>query len=318
MAESTVFDSVFKTMAHKMPKLMIPFINEVFDRDYPQDTELVHFSNEHETLRGTKIDDTVFRLGSKIYHIECQSTTDTNMVVRMIEYDFAIALEGALSAGEPYEMDFPASCVLYLRHDNNTPDTLKIKVNLPDSKSFVYHTKVVKAQRYTCDDIQQKDLLILLPFYLMRFERDIAKLAPDATEANELITACVDLRAVLEQATLNKMDDLLYEGLLELIIKVSDYLLRAHKPLQERVKRTMGGEVLELMRERAERLRLEALEKGREEGIERGIEQGANQTTAVFSEFLKAHGVDEELIEQAVVAVNARCKANKGQKATAE
>ncbi len=46
------------------------------------------------------------------YHIECQSTHDSSMVVRMIEYDFAIALEEAIRNGTPYEMNFPESCVL--------------------------------------------------------------------------------------------------------------------------------------------------------------------------------------------------------------
>ena len=30
----TVFDSVFKTMVRKAPRLLIPFINEVFGRNY--------------------------------------------------------------------------------------------------------------------------------------------------------------------------------------------------------------------------------------------------------------------------------------------
>jgi hypothetical protein len=314
VVENTIFDSVFKTMAHKMPKLLIPFINEVFGRRYPRDAEIVQFSNEHETLRGTKIDDTVFRLGSKIYHVECQSTADSNMVVRMIEYDFAIALEVALSSGTPYEMDFPASCVLYLRHNESTPDMLKIKVNLPNGESFLYRTKVVKAQSYSCEDLQKKNLLFLMPFYLMRFEQEIARLAPDATEANGLMAACAELRTALELATLSEGNDLLYEELLELIIKVSDYLLRAHESLRERARKAMGGEVLELMHERAERLRKEALEAGKKEGREEGREEGADQAATAFSEFLKARGVDEGLIEGAVAAVHAKWEASKSQK----
>lgn len=42
----------------------------------------------------------------------------------------------------------------------------------------------------------------------------------------------------------------------------------------------MGGEVLELMRERAERLEREAREQGIEQGIERGIREGTGQAIA--------------------------------------
>jgi hypothetical protein len=78
-------------MVHKAPQLLVPFINEVFGRNYPDDSEIIRFNSEHEGHKGTIIDDSVFRLQSKIYHVECQSTPDSSMVVRMIEYDFAIA-----------------------------------------------------------------------------------------------------------------------------------------------------------------------------------------------------------------------------------
>ena len=146
MEGNTVFDSVFKTMVHKAPRLLIPFINEVFGRSYSEESEIIRFNSEHEGSKGTIIDDSVFRLQDKIYHVECQSTADSNMVVRMIEYDFAIALEDALRKGKPYRLEFPASCVLYLRHSNATPDTLALEVVLPNGGSFDYEVKVFKAQ----------------------------------------------------------------------------------------------------------------------------------------------------------------------------
>ena len=179
MADNTVFDSVFKTMVHKLPQLVVPFINEAFGRDYPDDEPIAQFNSEHEGPRGTTIADTVFRLADKVYHVECQSTPDYNMVVRMIEYDFAIALEGALATGEPYEMSFPESCVLFLRHTASTPDALTIKVNLPGGGSFDYAARVVKAQLFDRDEIFEKRLLILLPYYLMRYEGTLPKIAGD-------------------------------------------------------------------------------------------------------------------------------------------
>ena len=80
MADNTVFDSVFKTMVHKAPQLVVPFINEAFGRSYPSDAPIVQFNSEHEGPGGSTIADSVFRLGGKIYHLECQSTPDSNMV----------------------------------------------------------------------------------------------------------------------------------------------------------------------------------------------------------------------------------------------
>lgn len=49
---------------------------------------------------------------------------DTTMAVRMIEYDFATAVEFARKQGRRYRMEFPRSCVLY-PSGSNTPDFWK-------------------------------------------------------------------------------------------------------------------------------------------------------------------------------------------------
>lgn len=218
LEDNTIYDSVFKTMLRKMPQLLVPFINECFSREYPLGTEIVQFTDEHQTPRGTVIDDSVFRLGDKIYHIECQSTPDTKMVLRMIEYDFSIALERAVSAGAPFQMDFPESCVLFLRDTPSTPDALQMRVNLPDGGFFMYQTGVVKAQRFTSDEIFDKHLLLLMPYYLMRYERELEKIAGDDQRTAQLIAECSQMRGKFEMLTLGAGDEVLYEELTELII----------------------------------------------------------------------------------------------------
>lgn len=314
MADNTVFDSVFKTMVQKEPRLLIPFVNEVFCRNYPQDAQIVRFSDEHEGVRGTVIDDTVFRLQDKIYHVECQSTADSAMVIRMIEYDFPIALESALDAGAPYGMEFPASCVLFLRHGKNTPDELSIKVKLPSGDSFDYVTKVVKAQSYSSQQLVAKRLLILVPYYLMRYEQDIPQIANDPMLADQLIAKCSELRGELESLTVKSGDTVLYEELVELIIKVSDHLFASTEALRKRVRKAMGGEVLELMRERAARLEREAETRGIELGIEQGIEQGQERGIKTLSEELRAQGVDGALIEAAIATIRARSQESTSKK----
>ena len=227
MADNTVYDSIFKTMAHRAPRLMVPLINLAFGRDYPLDEPIVQLSNEQEEAREPRVTDSVFRLRDKLYHVECQSTADSSMVVRMIEYDFAIALKGAIVSGEPYEMDFPESCVLFLRHTSGTPDALSMRVNLPGGQSFDYETKVVKAQALTSEEIFEKGLLLLLPYYLMRHERALEQIEGDDARTNALIAECSDLRARLEAATLGEGDPLLYEQLLELIIRVVDHMMES-------------------------------------------------------------------------------------------
>ena len=95
MENSTIFDDVFQTIKEKMPELVIPLINEAFGTTYALDAPILRGENEHHTANGKVITDSYLIIGSRKYHLECQSTEDSTMILRMIEYDFAIGLEYA-------------------------------------------------------------------------------------------------------------------------------------------------------------------------------------------------------------------------------
>lgn len=90
---NTIFDDVFRTMIEKMPYLAVPLINEVFHTSYPENVPIVQLRNEHQQENGEIITDSCLKIAGKLYHIECQSVDDTTMAIRMIEYDFSIAIE---------------------------------------------------------------------------------------------------------------------------------------------------------------------------------------------------------------------------------
>lgn len=65
------FDRTFRTMAEKMPELLIPLINEVFGTDYPLDEEVVQLRNEHQKDKDSITTDSFIRICNTMYHIEC-------------------------------------------------------------------------------------------------------------------------------------------------------------------------------------------------------------------------------------------------------
>ncbi|MCR5420197.1 MAG: hypothetical protein K6E98_04245 [Lachnospiraceae bacterium] len=244
----STFDNVFRTIAQKMPFMMVALINEVFDKNYPDNVKYTQLRNEFLTEEGKIITDSIFMIKNKYYHIECQSNPDSTMEVRMIEYDFMIAHEHARKEKGTYVINFPESAVLYLRHKKNTPDNLKVIVNMPNGESFDYNTKVIKAQNYTKDEIFQKKLLILVPFYLMRYESMFSRIDTDSKKRVSFLKECEDLRIRLEKEVGKK--EALYADLISMIIKVSDHLLEEHKAVKKGVKDIMGGKVLELSSEK--------------------------------------------------------------------
>ena len=102
---NTIFDDVFRTMIEKMPYLAVPLINEVFHTSYPENVPIVQLRNEHQQENGEIITDSCLKIAGKLYHIECQSVDDTTMAIRMIEYDFSIAIENA-------QMDIPEAMLM--------------------------------------------------------------------------------------------------------------------------------------------------------------------------------------------------------------
>ena len=268
---NTIFDDVFRTMVEKIPQLAVPLINEVFQTSYPEDVEIIQLRNEHHQETGEIITDSCLRIGRKLYHIECQSVDDTTMAIRMIEYDFAIALDSARKYGRRYRMEFPKSCVLYLRSGKNTPDFLEVEVVFPDGKIQVYRIPTVKLDEYTKDKIFEKNLLMFLPFYIMRYEKEIHRINQDQEKLQSLLDEYEDIRVMLEKELTETGKSELYTDLTKLIIKIADYIFREEDNVRKGIGDIMGGKVLEL---ESERLKAEGKAIGRAEGEAIGQARG--------------------------------------------
>lgn len=264
--DGTIFDDVFRTMAEKMPSLLIPLINEVFHRNYPKNERIELMKNEHMTESGKIISDSHFRIRDSRYHIECQSRPDGTIAIRMLEYDIAIALSHARQVGTNFYVKFPQSCVLYLRHNSNTKETETVTVEFADGTTYVYHVPIIRVQSYSKKEIFAKRLLLFLPYYLMRYEKELSEICSDGDRLQTLLFEFEEIKQQLEAAC-SEDEGQIYTDLNKLIIKISDYLLRGKPEVRKGVDKIMGGEVLELYSEKL-------IREGKEEGIKEGIKEG--------------------------------------------
>ena len=247
---NTIFDDVFRTMIEKMPYLAVPLINEVFHTSYPEDVKITQLRNEHQQKDGEIITDSCLLIGKKMYHIECQSTDDTTMAIRMIEYDFAIAVENAEKQGRRYRIEFPRSCVLFLRSSGNTPDYLEADVIFPDGKTHVYSIPAIKMADYTKDHIFEKNLLMLLPFYIMRYEKKKYDMRKNLELLQILLDEYDEIRINLEKELTKTGKAELYTNLTKLIVKIADHIFEKEEDIRKGIGDVMGGKVLELESER--------------------------------------------------------------------
>ena len=297
MTNNTIFDDVFRTMVEKMTYLVVPLINEVFHTSYPEDVKIVHLRNEHQMEDGELITDARLLIGDKVYHIECQSVDDTTMSIRMFEYDLAIALENRRKVGRRFFVEFPRSCVIYLRTTRNTPDVEEVELLFPDGQVCVYRVPTVKLERYTKDSIFEKNLLLLLPFYVMRYEDAAHTIGEDSEKLQGLLKEYEDIRINLEKELSTAGRSELYTDLNKLIIRISNYIFREEEKVRKGVDEVMGGKVLQL---ESERLREEGLAIGKAEGKA----EGEARLSALINRLILEGRSDE--IQKVVTDVNRR------------
>lgn len=285
---NTIYDDVFRTIVDKMPKLLIPVINEVFHTDYSQDEEIVFLKNENYSTDGKVVTDTCMVIRKHMYHIECQSRPDTHMEIRMIEYDFLVALNNAKKVADEYVMELPRSATLYLRHTKKTPDYLKVTLLIPDARNtanvrkVTYETPVVKVQEYTKEEIFKKDLVAFLPYYIMRYEKQLPTINNDKEQLQALLKEYEEIRDALSAELQENHDSALYIDLIKLILRISDYFLASEEEVKKGVADVMGGTVLQLESERL-----------LAEGITQGISEGTARFAKLVELLLAQNKVDE-------------------------
>ena len=100
---STIFDDVFRTIAQKMPQLLIPLINEVFHTSYSEEEPFEQLRNEHYEKFGTVVTDSIVRKleelkkqGHKLL-IDDFGMGHTSLLYLQSEYFDVVKLDGSLT-----------------------------------------------------------------------------------------------------------------------------------------------------------------------------------------------------------------------------
>ncbi len=270
---TTIFDDVFRTMLEKMPELVIPVINEVFETSYEKTEKIWQSKNEHLTPNGKIITDSCLYIQDKIYHLECQSQDDSTMVIRMIEYDFAIALNNIKFKNGIYEMEFPRSCVIFLRKYN--PEHLHMRIHFQDGFSHTYQVPAINIQDYTKDEIFEKHLFMFLPYYIMKYEKEYDKIEKDETKLTYFLKELADIQKKIQLVFKQEEKSSYYRYMIELITQIANHMLRNKKTLKERIGDIMGGKVLELETDRIiAESKAKGFAEGKAEGMEKGMAEG--------------------------------------------
>ena len=266
-----IYDGAFRTILNDCRKLIIPVINEIFGEEYTGDEKIEFLPNEHfidqqDAADKERITDTNFRITGRIikkYHLECESSLpDGRITVRLFEYDAQIALDEGEVTEETLTVTFPNTAVLYLRTYKNTPDKMKYVIITPGG-TVRYDVPVMKVQNYTLDDIFEKRLLLLIPFYIFSYEKNFPEYNSSGQKLEELKSEY--------QGILERLDGLERRGvvgafekrtIIDLTGDVIKEIAQKYENVQKGVGDMMRGALIET---EARRLRDEAKKEAKKE-----------------------------------------------------
>ena len=186
------------------------------------------------------------------------------MEIRMWEYDTQIALLNAEYREGVLYVDFPDSAVIYLRSNPNTPDELKICIRAA-RKELKYGIPILKVKNYTLEDIFERRLWMLIPFYIFRYEKELSQIDSDEDRLKKLRKEYERVAEMLDQECKNgRMRSVTGGALCELSRTVVEKLASKYENVEKEVAEVMGGKVLTY---RSKELYQEALAKGIEQGL---------------------------------------------------
>ena len=126
----------------------------------------------------------------------------------------------------------------------------------------------IRDRNYTVDSIFEKQLLILLPYHILRYESYLKNSGSNTKKLEQLLTDYQKISNALEQCTDDKKSAL-YIDIIILIEKIADYIIpKNNEKIRERLGDLMGGKILQL---ESERLREEGQKTERVRAIQNMI-----------------------------------------------
>lgn len=174
-----LFDSTFKKILTLSSKAVVNMINGLFDMSYDPDTSTVSYhwteSVKDDNSMSTTLADTILVINdSDAYHIEAQMIKDETIVFRVFSYGAGYADKTRTILHDEnnqylYRIRFPEPCVIYLSNvPKSVPDTYSLLVDFGHDRETNYEVPVVKLANCSAEEINNRKMVILIPFFLLK------------------------------------------------------------------------------------------------------------------------------------------------------
>ena len=224
------YDDAYRTMESECDDLLIPFVNYFHNENYDKTAKIIRGRNEHfiehaDHSGDKRITDSSFGIEFnshiKNYHYECESSRyDDSLLIRMFEYDAQIALDKAELGRHHIRVEFPNSGILLLRGKGNFDS---VTVEIVTSRGCVEYPVIVRRMSgLSIDEIFEKHLYMLLPFYIFNLEGKLNLINENGEELEKFSKFYIEIIERLEsEMSRGYLSQFSYGVIISLVHKVA-------------------------------------------------------------------------------------------------
>ena len=224
--------------------------------------------------------------------MECQSIDDDTLLIRIFEYITQEALDSGFITKYKLTVTIPHAAVLFLRSKKSTPHSMNIVINTPGG-SVSFDIPIMKVQSYSLQQIFDKKLLFLLPFYIFNLEKNFPLYEASEEALENLKKVYIDFMDRLEkEVTEGHISAYYRRTILDMSKKVLENIAAKYQNVQKGVSDIMGGRVLEHEGKTI-------YNAGIKEGIAVGEERGRREANFETARRLRDMGMSDNDIHRA-------------------
>jgi len=214
-----IYDLILKSVLDLSPSAVVGLMNGLFDESFPPDSEVIRTATETVavTKSGTKKSESDKMLTIKTgeilrrFHIDAEiSSNNKEMVIRVFDYGYRDALLYKTTEDGNIVLKFPQPKLIYLEHWSTAPDTVTLELDFWGQSKAKFTVPTMKFLDYSVEELDKRNMVILLPLYLLKLRRKIVAAKEKGSEA--LKQYVPELKALLNDDILGTIENNVNNG----------------------------------------------------------------------------------------------------------
>lgn len=172
-----ICDKIFKKILTLSSGAVINLINGLYGTNYAKDSIITYNWTEFvaDDLKRILADTIITINNVDTYHMEAQMTEDEDIIFRVFEYSFSHAGRTRVSDRYGCRLNLPQPKIIYLYSSENVPDEYTLSMYVGNEKLADYKVSVFKFLETDTKTLNDKKMVILIPFALLKMRKAMEK-----------------------------------------------------------------------------------------------------------------------------------------------